>query len=307
MIEGFIGRYGGAYWIVRSIYNVDNRVLALPRYVWRDGKLLTIKEPEESIEIAELAGEDIVSYSECFGRRVPLLKKESFEEVLDPRFGPFNLRGRVGGVAVELVELLRNETGSENVGITGGLLLGKQTEDIDLIIYGKDTCETAYEMLKKGQILKSYSKSEAFELILRRGQKLITEELIDKEARKSLQGKFRGFDVYIRLVPVLPNSPVECKRRVFKVGGVWRYVEVTDSSMGYLYPCTYSALDLTSGEEIVIFSDRGRYCELLDDGEKAYVKGEMEIIYDGSQKKLAINLWSQEHYLLPSNTLRWMK
>lgn len=291
--------------MIRTYYNIGNKLLALPRYVWKEGKILTIKELENSLEIAEKLEKGIVAYSECFGRSVPLLSNEDFEKVYDPRAGPFRVQGKVEVAAKELIEAIRKEVGVEEVGVTGGLLVGKDTEDIDLVVYGIENCEKVYEILKEEDLLKRYSYSEALELLNKRGQKVITEELIRREIQKKLQGKFKGIDVYVRLVPVLPEFPIQCKRRVFKVGRAWRFVEIVDASMGHLYPCSYTSVDIATGEKIEIISDRGRYCELLEKGDRAYVEGEMEFIEENGERKAAINLWRWDHYLIPTRMIWW--
>jgi len=304
MIEGFIGKLGNAYWMVRGYYTVSGRVLALPRYLIGESGYAVVKEPEAAVEIAEELAPGSIAYAECYGRKVPLLEREEFEAVLDPRRGPSLKKGRISEAAEELLRILRKEIGSEDVGVTGGLLLGKQTSDIDIVVYGKESSIRAYEVLGEESILERYTLGEAMKLLENRGQRAFAEKLVEREARKRLQGKFMGFDVYIRLVPAQPDSPVECRRRVIKAGEVRRVVEITDARMGYLYPCRYEAKDLSTGEEITVYSDRGRFCELFSEGERALVAGEREIVEEEGSTKEAVYLWRAEHFAIPMDEER---
>ncbi|MEM0114429.1 MAG: hypothetical protein QW039_01710 [Fervidicoccaceae archaeon] len=299
MIEGFIGRLKSSYWIARTYYDISGKRLVIPRYLEKMGSLTAIKEAEESISIAEKILPTGLELSECFGRLVPLLFPSSFDEILDPRSGPKIKSDKVAMRALELMKRLRDLSGSEDIGVTGGLLVGKRTEDIDIVVYGRRTCEQIYGILERENLLEKYSEREAFELLIKRGQKPITMELIDREARKRLQGKYRGIDVYIRLIPAIPEKPLECQRKVRKIGEVERKVKILDARANYLYPCKYIAEEISTGARISIQSDRGRFCELFEEDEIALVKGELEVVSEENKNELSIYLWRKEHFMIP--------
>ncbi|MCI4396377.1 MAG: hypothetical protein JHC28_02320 [Thermoprotei archaeon] len=299
MIEGFIGKLGNAYWMIRSIYNIKGKSLALPRYIYVGNNVITLKEADESISIARKLYPESIQFSECFGRSVPLIERDSFSELLDPRNGPKRGINIISSLAAELIDRFKNELGIDSIGVTGGLLVGKPTSDIDLVIYGESNCRHAYEAFSENEVLERYTFDQTIELLLKRRQSPITFELVEKEMKKRLQGKYKGVDVYIRLVPVDPDKPPSCNRSVMKLGEFVSLVEITDSDRSFLYPCEYTALDLRLDRKLKLYSDRGRYCELLEEGDIAAVRGEFELTREEGGEKIAIYLWRNEHYLIP--------
>lgn len=290
-------RFGGIYWLVRSVYKFENKVFAIPRYLDVDPELKPIKEADLSIEVAKKLFPEHVHYVECFGREVPLIPIEKFEKVFDPRrFRPGD--SQISHAAYSLVETIRKEIGVANVGVTGGLLLGRKTNDIDIVVYGEREAYEVYRYLAEKNFLEHYTLEESFKLINERKECCFNYTLLQRESEKVLQGKFKGFDVYIRLIPVYPELPLECKRKVKKLGDMVIEGKCSNDEHGMLYPCSYEIV--TENNNIKrISSDRGRFCELLKKSEKFIAKGEIEIVYENSTSYEQLYLWKQEHFLIP--------
>ncbi|MBE9391424.1 hypothetical protein IOK49_04975 [Fervidicoccus fontis] len=297
MIEGFIVEYKNTYWIIRSYYDFGDYLFAIPRYVFDMNR--TIKEVKEAIEFVSTYYPEKLQECKCFGRKVPFLKKSEVGRVLDPRSVALEVSNPLHKKAMKLLSELREHTNSVDIGITGGILVGKRTSDIDVIVYGRKTCEEVYKFLMESKTLEKYGRNEVLNLLENRREKYYNELIVKREMEKILQGKFEGVDVYIRLVPYTPECSQKCTRSIEKLGTITTNVTITDSSLSYLYPCSYRAFDNKSRKEITITSDRGRFCEILKPGDFAFVRGELERVNDEGKTFLQLYLWDNEHFLLP--------
>ncbi len=302
LIEGFIAIYRKWFWIVRGLETYKGRFAAFPRYPVSALNEKKLENPRESLAKAMEIDGSIIDYMPCMGRRVPLLGAES-ALMLDPlsykpKDTPLHIK------AYELLVKLRKHSGIDTIGVTGGLLAGRSKGDIDLVVYGKRESQEIYSLLENRSLIQSYAIKEAYSLMLSRGERVITNELLRRETHKRLQGKYRGTDVYIRLIPKYPWDERECDYTVEKRGEILVKAKIIDNSAGMLYPCTYYALIVRGppkliGEKIEIKSSRGRYCERAYKGEYVVCRGELEIVEKGGQKKTQIFLWDNNHYLLP--------
>jgi predicted nucleotidyltransferase len=300
MVEGYMIYYKGWLWMLRGCFNIDGGFLAFPRYSSVEEDVV-LKEPNDSFSKALEIAPETIKFVPCVGQEAPVLGRNtgSLLNPLDLR----NIRNdRMGKTALELVEILRGYIGSNSVGITGGLLAGRsKTKDIDIVIYGENESRRAYQILSKKKILEKYTSEDVIRLLENRGEIIYNSRIVDRETKKVLQGKFGGIDVYIRLVPCKPNEIKNCEYTVVKKGTFSSHVLITDDTDSMIYPCRYKAIDLEKRikNEFYITSDRGRYCELLRKGEKAFVRGDLEIIVKDDMIAKQIYLWKKDHYLIP--------
>ncbi len=303
MIEGYMAKYKGIIWMIRGCFTYNNRIVALPRYILTKNNVLTIKDPVKALAVAEAIAPENIVFVPCIGRKAPLLDPQEIV-VLDPINYKPNPNNPIHMTAYKLIDRLRAATGIKEIGVTGGLLVGKQTGDIDIVVYGRRGCFEIYKYLEKNRVLKPYTREQAITLLQKRGQKIFNDRLIEKESKKVLQGFYQDTEVYIRLIPCNPRKPRECTEIVEKKGEIKALVTIEDATLGFLYPCTYIARIKDSNkvidDEIVrITSDRGRFCELFERGEEAFVKGELEKVYTRDHTYYQIYLCRNEHYLLP--------
>ena len=192
---------------------------------------------------------------------------------------------------VNLVNSLIDSTkiDESSIGVTGSQLVGlsKPDSDIDLVVYGEDSCRLFYDSLRgnwdtivgiekyEGQLLNQHVKfrwgnDNSWMDWLRR-----------REYAKILQGIYEGSEFFIRLVK-LPNE----------VG--WRYEErvhaflgeeivqgfVTNDSQGIFTPCEYSIYCEQHPKLRSIVSFRGRFTEHVDEGMQVQARGRMEQVKD---------------------------
>jgi predicted nucleotidyltransferase len=188
----------------------------------------------------------------------------------------------------DLAELLVDRAGIEwsDIGITGSQLVGLSTKmsDIDLVVYGSESARRIHSVLKAefdslpgieryhGIRLKSHVKFRWDK------HDQWVEALQKIESQKALQGLFRSYDFFIRMVR-LPNE-VEYKYEdlIIRDKGI-QTVEclVIDDTDSIFTPCTYTVeSDMTSLQRLVSF--RGRFTEHVFEGEFVEARGRMETV-----------------------------
>ena len=198
--------------------------------------------------------------------------------------------------ALELAQLLHTRSGVSwsALGVSGSLLVGLHTpkSDIDLIVYGSQSCKKVYNTLSSlvrglGDNMKSYSKQDLRGLFDFRSKDTIMEfeDFVRTESRKLLQGIFHERDYYIRCVKAWNEFPETYGSVQYKpVGETKLRATVTDDSEMIFTPCTYQ-IDNTrilqgkceeDPQEIVSF--RGRFCEQARKGEEVVARGMIESV-----------------------------
>ncbi|MEM1619247.1 MAG: hypothetical protein QXU52_00620 [Fervidicoccaceae archaeon] len=306
LVEGCAFEWLRHAWIVRGVDQPEGRVLALPRYSLA-GDRWKSKEPEEAARRVELLDRSLLSYSRCHGRIVPLPPLRRLEEArtLSP-LEPERCSVSSSDPACELLEELRRETGVESIGLTGSALLFPKLvlgpgRDVDLVCYGLDESRELYGFLRENAFLEPLEVGEVLDMLREQGR-IASRELIERERLKALQGKRRGLRVYVRLVPARPREPGLCEREVLKVGQVLVEGEVVDAERSWIYPCSYGVE--TEAGLIEVVSDRGRFCELAEEGDEVAARGDLEVVISGGSPRLQLYLWSGEHYALPRRRAR---
>ncbi|QBQ54165.1 nucleotidyltransferase domain-containing protein [Nitrosococcus wardiae] len=171
---------------------------------------------------------------------------------------------------------------SQNLGITGSLLIGAQQagSDIDLVVYGQKNFQQARRIIKqaliKGQ-LEPLNEALWRETYQRRGCSLDFQEYLWHERRKHNKAVWEGtkFDIVL----VLKAGEIELDSRHFRKQGRRRLqVQVCDGSSAFSYPACYRLVDAEI-DTIVAFSHT--YVGQAKAGEWVEVVGQLEQASDG--------------------------
>ncbi len=178
------------------------------------------------------------------------------------------------------------------LGVSGSLLVGLQTStsDIDIVVYRSQNCYRVYESLKtlvndKESPVKPYSKEELKGLFGFRSKdtSMAFEDFVRTESRKVLQGKFEGYDYFIRCLKDWNEVDEQYGLVQYRPMGYARIkARVTDDSQMIFTPCHYKIdhVEIFEGtkakpfREIVSF--RGRFCEQARKGEFVMAQGKVE-------------------------------
>jgi len=184
------------------------------------------------------------------------------------------------------------EVSWSKLGISGSLLVGLQTpkSDIDIIVYGSQNSYKVYDSLRalmkdKDSPVKSYSMGELRRLFDFRSKDtaMSFEDFVRTESRKVLQGRFKGYDYYIRCVKDWDEVDEQYGTVHYQpVGYAKIRARVTDDSQMIFTPCHYKIdnVEIVEGPKIKstqeIVSFRGRFCEQSRKGESVMAQGKIE-------------------------------
>ncbi len=296
-VEGCLVAFEGVFWMVRGLSHPRGRLLAMPRYPVLD---VVVKEPADLVSVARRFSGDVVMYSMCYGREVPLLRIDEIQAFANPLE---YCASSDDDVACGLVKILTSTTGVDTIGVTGSRLYrwassGKPGRgDIDLVVYGPRVDEF-YHHLKENPLLEPYTGNASRRLIDQRGGWSLQGVLHHRESSKVLQGMWRGLDVYIRLVPLMPEEYSICRDTVYYLGERVLEGTVVDNSRGHVFPCTYElSVDGVPGGRLSLTSPRGRFCELLFPGDRIKAWGRLEIVRAGyvGEPRLQLTLADKSH------------
>jgi len=203
------------------------------------------------------------------------------------------------------------------LGVSGSLLVELNTpkSDIDLVVYGSQSCCRVYDSLRtlmndKDSPVKSYSKRELRHLFDFRSKdtSMPFEDFVRTESRKVLQGKFEGRDYYIRCVKDWNETDEQYGTVHYQpVGYAKIKATVTDNSQMIFTPCHYKIdkVEIVEGPKVKwiqeIVSFRGRFCEQARNGESVVAQGKIERVQkEGEQEYYRVLLGNKvSDYMIP--------
>jgi len=147
MIEGYLVKYKGYFWVIKGCEHFDDYVIAYPRY--EITTRVRIKNTSVALEIAKKLG--VVKYNDCLKLEVPLLKRDEIEDVLNP-FNKELWPQLPREIDLVLGDLSSNEL--KDVGLTGSYLVSTilkdiKPRDVDLIIRDINVGFKVYKKLRE--------------------------------------------------------------------------------------------------------------------------------------------------------------
>ena len=326
MIEGYyVESTDGLFFAVKGLIHPLEAIVAYLRYApapdgEREREGLPYRRLYHFEEQEELLRERYPSYlfeDSVFGAQLQGVPKERVRLIHDPCQKLAELRRQEGRdeleeKAVGFADLLvgRAEAPERSIGISGSILVGLHTprSDVDAVVYGSAHCWAVHGALRElldepGGEVRRPNEAEVRELYASRSQDtpMDFEDFTRSEARKVIQGRFRGCEYFIRFVKV-PAEVGESygDRRYIPLGQAEIEATVADASEAIFTPCTYRVEDVrfkappqspptlggkTDGPAVgdlrEVVSFRGRFCEQAREGERVVAKGKLERVVAG--------------------------
>ncbi len=309
IIEGYyVESTEGLFFAVKGLVHPPEAVVAYLRYATDPGgerqregihyrRLYSFEEQEMLLEEKYPF---YLFFDPVFGERLQGVPRERIKRVYDPCLKLAELR-RNGGrdeleeKAIEFANLLieRAEIPEENIGISGSILVGLHTprSDIDLTVYGSESCWAVHKALREmldepeGEVRK-LNERESRTLYALRSQDtpMSFGDFVRLEGRKVIQGKFRGYEYFIRFVRMPSEAGEEYgKRKYTSLGEAEVEATVSDASGAIFTPCSYriehtQLVGAQQAEPLLkeVVSFRGRFCEQARKGERIIARGKLE-------------------------------
>jgi len=198
----------------------------------------------------------------------------------------------------------------ERMGVSGSVLLELHTpkSDVDLTVYGVGEGLDAYRALR-GLVERGVASAyrgrgleEACRFRWSSNPPVPFEALMRVEARKILQGSFRGRGYFLRLVPDAWERYGEAVHR--RVGRCLIRAVVSDDSWSIYTPCRYPVEDarVLRGPDVEVselVSFRGRFAEQARAGEEVYAEGTVEAVYRDGEVKHVLVLEGGGDFMVP--------
>lgn len=193
-----------------------------------------------------------------------------------------------------------------SIGITGSQMIGLNTQDsdIDLIVYGTDTCLNFQKFLPEIFRTSNKCRPYTFEEFkrhykFRAGDSGISfNDFMKSEKRKLHQGIYNGMEFFIRYIKSPEDWDGSFYDYIYKnIGKIKLTAEILDAKNAIFTPASYKInvvriIDLESKETNIeiehfdldlikeINSYRGRFCEQAQKGELVFIEGKVErVIY----------------------------
>ncbi|MFX0025807.1 MAG: hypothetical protein ACFE8M_05275 [Candidatus Hermodarchaeota archaeon] len=261
-------------------------------------------------------------FSKQFDLELQGVKNEDIKEIYTPReyykeLSQKSSPKRLEKCSKELCELFIENSSLPHgsIGITGSQMVGlsKNQSDIDLIIYGTDISRNFQNklanILEKNQYCRKYTSEEYHaHYEWRVGSSGVPfESFLKSERRKLHQGKYKGFDFFIRYI----QSPKDWKGAYYdysykNMGRIKLKAKITDDSKAIFTPCSYEiegikaynniclSKNIELDDIIMVNSLRGRFCEHAIKGETVLIEGKLEKVIFRNEEYFRILLTDQK-------------
>lgn len=299
-MEGFYVKVGGDFFAVKGVLHPPKQVVAVPAYIRSGERYVRMRSLERGVNLLRKRRPDYLRWVGFAGQVLPLIPIEEIEEVYDPREFSAEGAGGVVGEAERFRRLLERESGVK-VGVSGSLLigLGKESSDIDLVVYGAKSGELFYQALKRLRRLRKTGTPNNAEWIreTRGDSKIMPEIWLRLEKRKLLTGTYQGRLYTAKIVPEPHEYWESLTQRVDELGRTRIICEVIGDKFAKTTPNLYrvKVIEVLSGGEDswrieAVMSMRSRFAELAEKGDIIEVEGRLERVVEEGREILRVFL-----------------
>jgi len=297
---------------VKGLFHPNDRKICYLRFyphpkgdrIKKGVKFKKIYDLEERYSLLRAKYPEYIFFSKQLDLEVQGIKNQDIRKLYTPRdcLKSFEKKDKLSNAeqySKSLCELFIDKGGisQDLIGITGSIMVGlnKEDSDIDIIIYGTKNSLRFQEEIKN--LFDESSKFRKYNIHEYKshynwrvgGSDIIFEDFIKSEQRKLHQGKFHGYDFFIRYI----KSPEDWKGNFYdfkytNYGRIKVKALITDSKDSLFTPCSYkidrikileknlSSNEINLKDILEINSFRARFCEQAKEGETVTVEGKLE-------------------------------
>lgn len=202
--------------------------------------------------------------------------------------------------SISFIKILGEGVDSDSIGISGSLMVGLQTlkSDIDIVVYGKDTCYEVHKYLadiiaEREHGVRPMNIEELQDLHYFRNQQteIALSSFVQLERRKHISGMYNDREFFMRFVKAPQEIDEIYEDYCYEqIGYAILKGKISDASEAIFTPSRYSLEDtrIIDGVQVEdvneIVSFRGRFCEQAKNGETIIARGKIEKVTkkDGS-------------------------
>ncbi len=287
---------------VKEVLQPTERLIAYLRYVPDDNgdrrlhdgtKLSKMANLEDREAYLRSMAPEYIWFDCSKGREIESVPDDRIAYVLDPVDSLRELRDMgshlddLQQTSVELAHLLVKESNVEwsDIGITGSQLVGLHTSrsDMDLVVYGEEPGKRVYEALKRrsGKLrdVEPYRGHELDRHTKFRwgGVPQFLDLLKVREKEKVLQGFFRSYEFFVRMVK-LPTDMKEVYGDVVcqHMGEIETVCDILSDCNSIFTPAEYGVSSESMSGLMKLVSYRGRFTEHAHAGETVRIRGRLE-------------------------------
>jgi predicted nucleotidyltransferase len=294
---------------VKGTTHPQGKIIAFPRFIPQEdgtrksqrGNYGKVYSLSDRFQYLQEHHPDLIVSDPVYGETLCEVPVDQVAEVYHPQDKLAQLReaeklSALEQKALNLATELKEKSGIpwSAIGISGSIMAGltTSTSDIDLLVYGVENSQKAYNALKnlretKSSGFKPYTKEELkalYDFRVKDTQMTFSDFTL-VESRKAFQGMYGGVDYFIRFLKDWNENMEQYGDITYQNSGYLKIqASVLNSTDALFTPCTYAletvkVLDgpsLTPITEVTSF--RGRFCMQAQESEHIEAQGKAELV-----------------------------